>query len=136
MLLGNNEEEYFAFTSGIEAGNKNLVITGTVNMYGSTRDYRARLLSTAYAGQNTLQVQAGLDWMAGEMLSVAPTNMRTMDTDTCVIESYDTRTGLVVCSDRLEGFHFGDSDSTEPEYGVDMRAEIALLTRNIEITAS
>lgn len=34
------------------------------------------------------------------------------------------------------GFHFGAEDSTEDEYGVDMRAEIALLSRNIEITAS
>ena len=33
-LQGDNTEEYFAFTRAIEAGNKNLVITGTVNMHG------------------------------------------------------------------------------------------------------
>jgi hypothetical protein len=34
------------------------------------------------------------------------------------------------------GFHFGDDSSTEDVYEVDMRGEVALLARNIEITAS
>jgi len=49
-LYGDNSEDYWAFTKMIEAGNKNLVITGDVNMYGVSRDMRTRLLRTAYAG--------------------------------------------------------------------------------------
>lgn len=47
-LQGDNTEEYFTFTQSIEAGNKNLVITGDANMYGLARDYRARLMKTSY----------------------------------------------------------------------------------------
>ena len=42
-LQGDNTEEFFAFTNAIEAGNKNLVVTGLVNMYGLERDIRTRL---------------------------------------------------------------------------------------------
>ena len=44
QLLGDDTEEYFAFTNAIEAGNKNLVVTGTVNMHGVPRDTRSRLM--------------------------------------------------------------------------------------------
>jgi hypothetical protein len=33
-LLGDNTDEYWAFTNSIEAGNKNLVVTSFAQMYG------------------------------------------------------------------------------------------------------
>jgi hypothetical protein len=36
-LLGNNTIEYWSFASNIEAGNKNLVVTGAANFYGKPR---------------------------------------------------------------------------------------------------
>lgn len=59
-----------------------------------------------------------------------------MDMDHCVIETYDSRSGMIVCKEKLKGFHFGERGSTIDEYGVDMRAEVALLERNVEINAS
>jgi hypothetical protein len=70
------------------------------------------------------------------MISVAATNMRTMDLDTCVIDSYDAGSGLVTCEEKLMGFHFGSETSTYDDYWVDMRAEVSYLERNIEINAS
>ena len=50
-LLGDNTDEYWSFSSAVEAGNKNLVITGDVYMYGTARDVTScRLLETSYAG--------------------------------------------------------------------------------------
>ena len=70
-------------------------------MYGMPRDQRSRLQMTSYAGQRELYVEPGLDWQVGEMLVVAPTNMRTMDTDTCVIASANPAIGEIVCQDPL-----------------------------------
>lgn len=56
-LQGDNTEHYWAFVNNIEAGNKNLVVTGTVNMYGKPRDLRSRLQSTVYAGQRDIYVE-------------------------------------------------------------------------------
>lgn len=62
--------------------------------------------------------------------------MRTLDTEICTIQSYNSASGEVECEDALKGFHFGADQSTEATYGVDMRGEVALLNRTIEITAS
>ena len=91
-------------------------------------------MKTVVPKEKTLKVEAGLDWQVGEKIAIAPTNMRTMDLDICVIESYIN--GEIICEEELQGFHFGDTSSTGPDYGVDMRAEIVLLERNIEIRAS
>lgn len=84
-LQGDNTEEFFAFTRSIEAGNKNLVITGDANFYGLPRDQRTRLQRTSYRNNKELLVETGLDWVADEMIVIAPTNMRTMDKDSCTI---------------------------------------------------
>lgn len=135
-LQGDNTEEYFAFTRAIEAGNKNLVITGNVNMHGLPRDLRSRMLMSSFRGDDFIVVSKDLDWVAGEKVVIAPTNMRTMDTDICTIKSYQPGSGVLECEEMLMGFHFGADESTEAKYGVDMRAEVALLSRNVKITAS
>ena len=100
------------------------------------RDQRSRLITTVLRGMNRFAVAPGLDWQADEQLVLAPTNMRTLDTDICTIREYDVGSGMVVCKETLQGFHFGADDSTEDDVGVDMRGEVALLSRDIEITAS
>ena len=51
-LLGDNTEHYWAFTNSIEAGNKNLVVTGTANIYGTPSLHpRSRLQLNAYPTQ-------------------------------------------------------------------------------------
>ena len=133
-LLGDNTDEHWSFSSAVEAGNKNLVITGDVHMHGTARDVTScRLLATAYAGGNSLNVGRNLDWAQGEMIGVAATNMRTMDYDECTIEAYDPTTGTVQCVNALKGYHFGAGSSTVDDFEVDMRAEVFLLDRNIKI---
>jgi len=61
-LLGDNTERYFAFTNSIEAGNKNLVVTGTAIFNGLPRSYRSRLEKTMYVGDTETVVESGLDW--------------------------------------------------------------------------
>ena len=39
-------------------------------------------------------------------------------------------------NETLRHYHFGATDSTFEKYGVDMRGEVALINRNIKITAS
>jgi hypothetical protein len=50
-LLGDNTENYWAFTNAVEAGNKNLVVTGSANIYGTpVADPRSRLRANAFPG--------------------------------------------------------------------------------------
>jgi len=136
-LLGDNLDHYWAFTNSIEAGNKNLVVTGTANIYGTPALHpRSRLHVNAFPTDTQIFVDRNMDWKAGDKISIAATNMRTMDLDHCVIQEYIAGSGMLTCTEPLKGFHFGRSRSTVDEYGVDMRAEVSLLERNVEINAS
>lgn len=54
-----------------------------------------------------------------------------------MIVEYDAVNGIVTLEEYVGFFHFGDTDSTADDYnGLDMRAEVLLLTRSITITAS
>ena len=83
-----------------------------------------------------MKVPPNLDWQPGEKVAVAPTNLKTTDFDICEIETYNQRSGVVTCKENLKGFHYGASSSTETQWGVDMRAEVVLLNRNVKIRAS
>ena len=135
-LLGDNTQYYWSFSTAVEAGNKNFVVTNNAYIYGTPRSARARLLETAEVGAKNITVEPGLDWQVGEKIGIAATNMRTMDFDYCVIQSYDIGTGKIECEDELDGYHFGAFESTVDDYQVDMRAEVMLIERNVKIRAS
>ena len=52
------------------------------------------------------------------------------------IKSYNPDSGEIEFTEGGLGYHFGDWKSTHDDYGVDMRAEVALMDRNIKIDAS
>ena len=60
-------------------------------------------------------------------------NMRKMDFDYCKIKAFEAGSGKITCEEKLKGYHFGASKSTETDWGVDMRAEVFILDRNIKI---
>jgi len=59
-----------------------------------------------------------------------------MDFDYCKILTIDAGLGKVKCEAKLEGFHYGASESSETDWGVDMRSEIFVLDRNVKVQAS
>jgi len=56
-------------------------------MVGMPRDIKKRLETTVTRGMSSFYVPMDIDWKVGETIVIAPTNMRTMDTDICVIAS-------------------------------------------------
>ena len=78
-----------------------------------------------------------LDWRAGDYLGLAATNMDPRNSETVQVLEYSANTGVAKLQQKLSGYHFGASESTGASYsGIDMRAEVMLLSRDINITAS
>lgn len=51
-LHGNNTSpSQFVFSQSVPVGNKNLIVTGTMNMFGTPRTRMTRLLANAFPGQ-------------------------------------------------------------------------------------
>jgi hypothetical protein len=118
----------------ISAGNKVLATVGTVKMYGKSRSRQSRLTEPVLKGATTINVATGLDWVTGDKLHIAPTAMQFDHSDYKTITGYNSGTGVVTLDSALTYYHWGASSSTASDYdNVDMRGEVTLLTRNVQI---
>lgn len=61
-LYGEKENSHIVFDNAIEAGNKIIVNTGNISIYGKLRNMMSRLLAEANSGATTILVETGLDW--------------------------------------------------------------------------
>ena len=132
------------YDNAVEAGNKAISNTALIKMYGKHRTHRARLAKTVTPGATEIFVEPNLNlgWVSGDELGLAPTNINSMEKDYIKITAYDSVTGKIDIdpSSSIVFRHFGHATSTESKYknkytndGIDIRGEIVLLTRNIQI---
>ena len=78
-------------------------------------------------------MDTGLDWTSGDRLVIGPTSFG-HELEQVFVSSYDSETGKVTLTDDLIYYHFGQAESTGNIHnGVDMRAEVMLMTRSILI---
>lgn len=94
ILYGLKNESHIVYTNAIEAGNKLIANTGTIRMHGTPRTGQlTRLTKTCFPQDQTIFVEAGLDWKAGDKIGLAPTSATYNDSDNAIITSYDSTTG-------------------------------------------
>jgi hypothetical protein len=133
-LYGEKAFQHITLSNAIEAGNKMIMNTGMISMYGVTRNQMSRMTKEAYFADTVIHVEPGLDWQSGEMIGIAPSTTRFNDSDTAKIVTYNGLTGELVLDRALSAYHFGAATSTATKYyGVDIRNEVYLLNRNIKI---
>jgi hypothetical protein len=125
------------------SGNKVIVNQNTVRIFGKQRKQKmTRLLAPAEKDDLFITVEKGLDLVEGDRLGIAPTSYDGMAVDDVVVNAYNSTTGIAAVqrvrnnesqgSFGLEYYHWGSEFSTAKDYnGVDMRAEVLLLSRNI-----
>ena len=85
-------------------------------MYGKSRSRMTRLLEVAKKGDTTVTVAKGLDWVAGELLGFAATAMNWQHGEQATIQSYNSATGILVLTNPLQFYHFGNYESTAARY--------------------
>ena len=120
----------------ILAGNKHMVVTGTLNIHGvapaTTITY---LTQTTASGSDIIKVASSKDWQVGDTLVIAPSFGYT-------VQQHETRTinsinadGTITLNAPLTYTHFGDSSNTiSNHYGtLDARTRVGHVNRNIKI---
>jgi hypothetical protein len=134
-LLGEKEADTIVFDNGIEAGNKILINTNIVKMFGKSRTKNmARLHQEANKGDKSIFIDVGLDLVEGDEIALAPTALKFDASESHHVVSYDAETGEVVIKKSIKYNHYGAPESTGEKYnGVDIRGEVLILTRNIKI---
>ena len=161
-LLGDSREDNWAFYAGTQVGNKALVVTGTLSLHGPVKEVtKTRLVANleGYEDATAVKVAAwgGITAAAGQTdssscrpaegdtLAIASSNMDTKGLEFCEVQTVSGN-GRIGCSPRpfngaataesFDNFHYGAQTSTASDWGgVDMRAEVTVLSRLIQITA-
>ena len=136
ILLGAAGEETLVVNNVDEAGNKAIGNTGNLIMNGKPRNRMSRLTKEVSKSSSTIEVDSQLDWKAGDQIFIASNTHNYLANDYSTIVSYDKSTGAITLSDPINFYHWGASTSTENEYGLDLRAEVILLSRNVKISGT
>lgn len=133
-LFGEQSSDTIVYAKAVEAGNKVISNTGSVQMFGAKRSRWSRLVAECEKDQTYIQVDKDLDWKAGDQIYLAPTGHDALYSDYAEITAYDAKSGKVDLKEGLKFYHFGTNESTASKYnGVDMRGEVILLTRNVRV---
>lgn len=106
-------------------------------MYGMPRQansYRTRLLNSIDDGMTEFYVDTGMDWQAGEEFAVLTNTLSNTHTEYFTIQDYNSLTGMVTVTQAAQHYHFGALSVSTRYNGLDIRAEVVLLTRNVKIT--
>jgi len=136
-LYGEKQMETIVYDNAIEAGNKLIANVNVMRMYGKPRQWKmTRLTRPANKGSNEIYVEPGLEIFEGDRLALFPTSYDPHNVDDVVVTAYNSDSGKVNFGTSLNYYHWGASESTGSDYnGLDMRGEVALLTRNVVIDA-
>lgn len=106
-LYGEYSSRNIVYKDCIEGGNKILVATNLVQMYGRPRSASSRLLSITNRGDTSFYVSANLDWQAGERIAISASGMNYTEFEEFIILAYNSNTGLLNVSTPVNFYHYG-----------------------------
>ena len=106
-----------------------MLMGGTLSLHGNRKDSWTKLAKTAAAGSNTIEVLNTGDWKKGDEIVVASTDFDPHQAERRTISSISGK--VITLDQKLEYMHYG-----QVTFGVDERAEVGMLSRNIHIQAS
>jgi hypothetical protein len=106
-----------------------MLMGGTLNLHGTTKNTWTKLSTTAAAGSNSIQVLNASGWRAGDEIVLASTDFNPRQAERRTISAISGNT--ITLNEKLEYMHFG-----KITFDVDERGEVSMITRNIKLQAS
>jgi len=133
-----------ALSNDLRLTNNALVNIGEINIFGQDRGpYVSRLLISVLKGDSKMVIAKNLKWLKDDKIVLTTTTHDPSQTEFLTVISYDELTGELIFSPSLKYNHFGSTVPTlisdnplNPKINLDERAEVYMLTRNIEISGS
>ncbi len=106
-----------------------MLMGGTLSLHGNRKDSWTKLAKTAAAGSATIEVLNAGDWKKGDVIVLASTDFDPHQAERRTISSISGK--VITLDQKLQYMHYG-----QVTFGVDERAEVGMLSRNIRIQAS
>lgn len=123
------------YVDPIVAGNKYLVVTGILNLYGPVPDsINTYLTAPAAAGSSTIKVASSAGWKAGDQLVISPSFSTYNQYEKVTISSLNAD-GTITLSAPLAYTHYGDGSITiSNSIGqLDTRARVGHISRSVKV---
>jgi len=147
-LTGTMNSPDVVIDSFANVGNKVIAVTGRLELFGSTVESKyTRLTANVKPGDNSLTVISSNGWVVGDEIAVGPSKRTAKEAEKFKITAINGNT--ITLNDTAKYFHYGFSKATvttddsglnqiSSDYGggLDMRAIVGHLTRNIKIQGS
>mmetsp|Transcript_29621 Transcript_29621/g.95059 ORF Transcript_29621/g.95059 Transcript_29621/m.95059 type:complete len:1807 (+) Transcript_29621:66-5486(+) len=130
---GHPGSAYLSVQESVDAGNNGLVVIGRASLYGKTRTTRlAYLGAIAAKGATTVTIDRAIDWLVGDKIVIAPTEFSYREAEVRTITAVSGQ--VLTLDSALTYKHYGAA-ATQTISGqtLEVRAEVALLTRNLRI---
>jgi hypothetical protein len=137
VLTGSKNDAGYAVDEFF-AGNKFLVVGGSLNLYGvAPTTVTTYLTATAFAGNGSLQVASITDWKVGDTIVLGPSFSDYSQFESVVITNIDNVTSAISFTPNLQYTHYGDSAITLNVAAgkLDARTRVGHVNRNIKITS-
>ncbi|GFN92106.1 fibrocystin-l [Plakobranchus ocellatus] len=131
LLNGNKRSEVFPHVSGAPPGAKFIGVFGGLQLHGVDPGIiRTRLRRTAKVGDQTLTVEDNVGWSAGNEILLTTTDYNSWHTETFTITSVSGK--VISLNDTVKFIHIAHKVTIGGKT-LELKAEVALLSRNIKI---
>ena len=135
IQINNTKEDHGWFIDEVVAGNKYLVVSGSLNLYGNAPGTVQTFL-TQPAKKNDLKiyVKSSTDWTVGDTLGISPSYGNFAEYEMVTITAINSD-GSIGISPALKFNHYGSSGPlTAGSYGtIDVNTYVAHINRNIQV---
>ncbi|KAK3716577.1 hypothetical protein RRG08_039372 [Elysia crispata] len=131
IINGHHRSEVFPHVSGAPVGAKFIGVFGGLQLHGVDPGIiRTNLNVTANVGDQTLTVVDNTGWVSGNEILLTTTSYNSWHTETFTISSVSGN--VITLNDTVKFTHLAHSTSVDGST-IEMKAEVALLTRRIKI---
>jgi len=135
-LLGNPGSPIFTIDQDRDAGNMVMVVLGELRLHGLPRtplSSHVHLASTSVAGQTTVEVDTDVDWQPGEQIVISSTDFDFQTAEVMTVQTVANLRTITVTSELFKTHYGASAPERVGDHVSDVRAEVALLSRNVKI---
>ena len=134
VLYGTSANQNIQRAMTIEAGDKKIVNTGKIRIWGKNQaNQMTRLTAIANAGATSITVESASGWSSGQEIGIAATSYSAGQGEVRTISSVSGN--IISFTTPLAYSHFGSSNPADYLFnGVDIRGEVTMLSRDFKIT--
>lgn len=134
IQINNTKEDNGWYIDPLVAGNKYIIVTGSLNLYGvSPKTVQTSLTQSAFTQNTQIFVADSTDWAVGDTLAISPSYGRYYEYESVIITGINTN-GSVSIQPPLKYNHYGNKTLLKTPYGsIDVNTHVGHLNRNIKI---